>query len=281
MDLLRELGTGVVCGDGAIGTLLLDAGVPIECCFEELCVSEPERIQKIHEDYAAAGARVIKTNTFGANSVRLGRFGMEKRVAEINRAAVAVARRASKNEDVCVAGSVGPLGITRDEADAQEIDRPRCFAEQITALLESGVDVICFETFTYFEEMQLAFMVKEQLGDAPAIYSFACAPDGRLHCGTRIEDALDWFQHRGAIVGVNCMNTPREMSALMQHVPNKSVLAVYPTAGKSRDGIITPEEFAAFAPDLTARGARLLGGCCGTTPDHIAALAAAISKLPS
>ena len=97
MDLLDELETRVVCGDGAMGTLLLAAGVPIERCFEELCVSEPERIHRIHEDYIAAGARVIKTNTFGANAVRLERFGMGKRVREINHAAVEVAKSAAKS----------------------------------------------------------------------------------------------------------------------------------------------------------------------------------------
>src|ERR1700719_4723134 len=100
MNLLDELETRVVCGGGAMGTLLLGAGAPIERCLEEFCVSEPERIQRIHEDYIAAGARVIETNTFGANAVRLERFGMEKRVREINRAAVAVARSAAKDKDV-------------------------------------------------------------------------------------------------------------------------------------------------------------------------------------
>ena len=123
MNLLDELETRVVCGDGAMGTLLLNDGVPIDRCFEELCVSEPARIQKIHEDYIAAGARVIETNTFGANAVRLGRFGMENRVGEINQAAVLVARCAAKNRDVFIAGSVGPLGITADEAATRGIDR--------------------------------------------------------------------------------------------------------------------------------------------------------------
>src|SRR3979411_668143 len=104
MDLLGELEARVVCGDGAMGTLLLDDGVPIGRCFEELCVSEPERIKKIHEAYIAAGARVIETNTFGANAVRLERFGMEGRVAEINRAAVAVAKSAGGNKSVYIAG---------------------------------------------------------------------------------------------------------------------------------------------------------------------------------
>src|SRR2546421_6234157 len=147
MDLLDELERRVVCGDGAMGTLLLNDGVPIERCFEELCVSEPARIQKIHEDYIAAGAQIIETNTFGANSVRLARFGMENRVREVNQAAVAVAKSAAKNKDVWIAGCAGPLGITAEEAAARGIDRSGCYREQITALLEGGVDVIFFETF--------------------------------------------------------------------------------------------------------------------------------------
>src|ERR1051325_4617874 len=110
MDLLDELGTKVACGDGAIGTMLLDAGIPLTRCFEELCVSEPGRIRKIHDEYIHAGARVIETNSFGANTVRLTRFGFQERVKEINRAAATVAREAAGN-DVYVAGSVGPLGI--------------------------------------------------------------------------------------------------------------------------------------------------------------------------
>ncbi|MEP6955197.1 MAG: homocysteine S-methyltransferase family protein, partial [Chthoniobacterales bacterium] len=111
MDLLDELQTRVVCGDGAIGTLLLERGVPLEACFEELCLSQPDQIRAVHEEYLAAGARVIETNTFGGNAVRLERFGYEGQVVEINRAAARLACSAARGKDVCVAGSVGPLGI--------------------------------------------------------------------------------------------------------------------------------------------------------------------------
>jgi homocysteine S-methyltransferase len=147
MDLLDELETRIVCGDGAMGTLLLDRGVPVDRCLEELCVSEPDRIRAIHEEYIAAGARVIETNTFGANVVRLARFGFENRVREINKAAVALARQAARGKDVCIAGSVGPLGITESEAEERGIDRAECFREQIAALLEEDVDLIFLETF--------------------------------------------------------------------------------------------------------------------------------------
>jgi methionine synthase I (cobalamin-dependent) len=286
MDLLDELETRVVCGDGAMGTLLLDAGVSIDRCLEELCISEPERIQKIHEEYIAAGARVIETNTIGANAVRLGRFGMEDRVREINRAAVAVARSAAKNRDVCVAGSVGPLGITAQEAAARGIDRSSVFQEQVAALLDDGVDAIFFETFTDLAEMEIALRAKNALSDVPEICSFACAPDGRLWCGTRLADAFARLRESGArIMGVNCMNDPRQMITLLQHVSVEFPFAVYPTAGNPRrEGSrltydVTPESFAAFARASAAKGARLLGGCCGTTPAHIAALADSIRNL--
>ena len=118
MDFLAELDERVVCGDCAMGTLLLDRGVPVDHCLEELCVSKPNRIRVIHDEYVAAGARVIETNTFGANAVRLQRFGFEDQVAEINKAAAQVALKAARGKDVCVAGSVGPLGIGEAEAAA-------------------------------------------------------------------------------------------------------------------------------------------------------------------
>jgi homocysteine S-methyltransferase len=288
MDLLDELETRVVCGDGAMGTLLLDDGVPIGRCFEELCVSEPQRIGKIHQAYIAAGARVIKTNTFGANAVRLGRFGREGCVPEFNRAAVAIAKDAAKNKDVCIAGSVGPLGITREAAASRGIDPAQCFREQITALLEASVDAIFFETFTVVDEIEIALREKHTVSDLPEICSFACKPDGRLQCGTLLLDAFSRVRDLGAkILGVNCMNDPGEMAVLLEQLPAEYPLAVYPTAGSPqlRNGCfhydVTPQFFAVTMRDIVAKGARLVGGCCGTTPAHIAALGGAIEKLPS
>jgi methionine synthase / methylenetetrahydrofolate reductase(NADPH) len=288
MNLLDELETRVVCGDGAMGTLLLDGGVPIGRCFEELCVSEPERIGEIHQAYIAAGARVIKTNTFGANAARLERFGMEGRVSEINRAAVAIAKGAAKNKDVCIAGSVGPLGITSEAAASRGIDPAQCFREQITALLEAGVDAIFFETFTEINEIEVALREKRTASDLPEICSFACKPEGRLRCGTLLIDAFGRLRDLGAkMLGVNCMNDPGEMAVLLQHLPAEYRRAVYSTAGSPqlRNGRfhydVTPQSFAATMRDIVAKGARLIGGCCGTTPAHIAAFGRVIEKLPS
>ena len=286
MDLLEELQSRLICGDGAIGTLLLEQGVPLEACFEELCVSRPERIREIHEQYIAAGARVIETNTFGANAVRLERFGFEEQATEINRAAARLARDAAANADVIVAGSVGPLGISADEASARGIDRAHCFREQLMGLLDGGAQIIFFETFMDFEEAALAFEVKMALSKLPAICSFACAAEGRLSTGTPVVEAFEKLRARGAeIVGLNCMNGPHGMVQLLERVPADYLLAAYPNAGypKYTNGRFiyhtAPDYFAQAAREMVAQGARLIGGCCGTNPTHIRAIATAIADL--
>ena len=286
MDLLDELETRLLCGDGAIGTLLLEAGIPLERSFEELCVSAPDRIRTIHQEYITAGARVIETNTFGANAVRLERFGLESRVSEINRAAALVALEAAKNKNVYVAGSVGPLGITADEAKARGIDRAECFREQISALVDGGVHLLFFETFMDFEEMAIAWRTLREMGDILAICSFACATEGRLSSGILLVDAFARLHELGAkILGVNCMNGPHGTVQLLEHVPTKYIVAAYPNAGypKYHEGRFiyhtAPDYFAKSAREMVAEGARLIGGCCGTNPKHIAAIAGAIADL--
>jgi methionine synthase I (cobalamin-dependent) len=285
MDLLDELQTRVLCGDGAIGTLLLDAGIPLDSCLEEFCVTEPERIEAIHQQYIAAGARVIETNSFGANAVRLGKFGLAGRVAEINRGAAQVACKAARGKGVYVAGSVGPLGVDGKEARSRGIDRGRCFREQIAALLEGGVDLIFLETFTDCEEMEIAFQARKEVGDGLVICSFACEAEGRLSSGMLLVDALARLRALGAkMVGVNCMNGPHGMVELLQRVPEKYLFAAYANAGapKFQQGRFsyptTPDDFAKSAREMVRAGARLVGGCCGTNPTHIAAIAAAIAN---
>lgn len=286
MDLLDELQTRVVCGDGAIGTLLLAMGVPLERCFEELCLSDPERVRTIHEQYIAAGARVIETNTFGANAVRLERFGFDQQVVEINRAAARLALEAARGKDVVVAGSIGPLGISGDEAEARGIDRAECFRDQITGLLEGGAELIFFETFMDYDEMAIAVSVKNTLGIVPAICSFACAPEGRLSTGTPIVEAFEKLKAEGVqISGVNCMNGPHGMVQLLERIPTDYLLAAYPNAGypKYHEGRFIyhtgADYFAQAAREMVAQGVRLIGGCCGTNPTHIRAIAAAIAEL--
>jgi len=279
MDLLEELQLRIVCGDGAMGTLLLDRGVPVDRCLEELCVSDPDRIRAIHDEYVAAGARVIETNTFGANAVRLARFGFEHRVAEINKEAVRIAQRAARGRNVCMAGSVGPLGISANEAEERCIDRGEIFREQITALLEADVDLIFLETFMNFEEMEIALRASPK-SDRVIVSLFACEPEGRLQSGMPLVDVFARCRELGAeIVGANCLNGPHAMVQLLEKLPAGDLLAAYPNAGYPRytEGHYVyptaPDYFATAALEMAAQGARLIGGCCGTTPAHIAAVA--------
>ena len=285
MDLLTELEEHVLCGDGAIGTLLLDRGVPVDHCLEELCISDGDRVRVIHEEYVRAGARVIETNSFGANAVRLQRFGLEGRVGEINRTAAALAVDVAGGKNVYVAGSIGPLGISVDEAADRGIDRADCFREQTTALLEGGVNLLFFETFMNFEEMEIAVR-STPAHDGGMICSFACDPEGRLSSGMLLVDAFARVRELGAtMVGVNCLNGPHAMVQLLERLPAGQPLATYANAGypKYTEGRYVyptaPEYFANAAREMAAQGARLIGGCCGTTPAHVAAIAAAIADL--
>jgi homocysteine S-methyltransferase len=286
MDLLDELQTRILCGDGAMGTLLMEAGIPRERCFEELCVNEPDRIKTIHQQYIGAGARVIETNSFGANAVRLERFGLENRVVEINRAASRVACSAARGKAVYVAGSVGPLGLDSNEALARGIDRRQCFREQITGLLEGGAGLIFFETFMDCEEMEIAFQARKDVAEGLAICSFSCGPEGQMSRGMSLVDAFAKLRERGArIMGVNCMNGPEGMVQVVQRVSVDALLTTYPNAGfpKFREGRFIYDTagdcFAESAREMVSQGSRLVGGCCGTNPKHIAAIAAAIAEL--
>jgi homocysteine S-methyltransferase len=286
MDLLDELESRIICGDGAMGTLLLEAGASLDRCLEEICVRDPNRIRRIHDQYIGAGARVIETNTFGANAVRLERFGFEDRVAEINRAAASLARQSARGKNVYVAGSVGSLGISAEEANARGIDREGCFRDQVHALIEAGMQIIFFETFMDFDEMEIAFRATKG-ADCLTICSFACGPEGRLSSGMLLVDAFSCLRELGAdIVGVNCMTGPAEMVQLLQRIPvSDQLLAAYPTAGypTSTNGRFmyhtAPAHFAVAAREMVREGVRLIGGCCGTTPRHVAAISAAVADL--
>ena len=286
MDLLEELQEKIVPGDGAMGTMILEAGVALDRCFEELCVSHGELVRGIHERYVAAGARVIETNSFGANAARLAKYGFEHRVNEINWTAAKLARETARGKDVCVAGSVGPLGVTAEQAKDQGIDRKAVFQEQIGALLDGGVDVIFFETFTDLEELLLALHVKQSLHHCPAICSMACSEEGRLPDGMPLPQAFERLRAAGAdILGANCLNGPQAMLRLFQRLPAEGLLSAYPNAGypKYHDGrylyFTSPEYFANAARGLAAEGARLIGGCCGIGPQHIAAMVEALKGL--
>ena len=283
MNLLEEIQDYPLCGDGAMGTLLMERGVPANRCFEELCLSRPELICEIHEDYFAAGARLIETNSFGANAVRLACHGLANRVNEINWHAAQLARQAAKG--AFIAGSVGPLGVSAADATDQGIDREKCFRTQIGALLDGGVDVIFLETFQDLDELLLALRVKHSLHHCPAICSLSPNGQGQLPDGMSLGEALaKLLQNDAEIVGVNCVNGPNEALRLVERFARpEAPFSAFPNAGwpRVREGRyhyeMSPESFAETGALMAARGARIIGGCCGTTPSHIAALANALA----
>ena len=284
-DLLEELKSAVLCGDGAMGTLLAERGVPAGNCFEELCLSQPETISSIHREYLEAGAKLITTNSFGANARKLLTFGLEGRVGDINRAAALLAREAvdASGRSALVVGSVGPLGSHQAEAD----QNPEVlFREQISGLLEGGADLILLETFQDPEELSLALQVAKSLGNKPVITLIASPESGRLPGGAWIGDVLESLGEQGAnLVGLNCVNGPQAMLRLVEKIAPSRPLAVYPNAGRPtyQEGRIaygtTPEYFADLGRRMAEAGAALVGGCCGTSPLHIKALSKALQGL--
>ena len=280
MSLPDELLTRTIVADGAMGTELLAAGAPPGACLEELCVSDEDRVRAVHAAYLAAGARILRTNSFGANSVRLALHGHGHRVGEINWTAAQLARDCAQDHGgVIVGGSVGPLGITEAEALTHGIDREEVFLEQIGALIDGGARLIFLETFTALDELLLAIHVKHSLHHLPVIASLACDAAGRLPDGTTLRDAFARLRAADAdIVGVNCTGDPAATLRALDGINDPGPLAAFPSAGlpAQHEGrlryALTPAAFATGAQALAARGVRLLGGCCGIGPAHIAAL---------
>ncbi len=278
MDFLDELQHRVLIGDGAMGTELLAAGVPAGRCLEELCVSEPDLVRGVHERYIETGARLIETNSFGANAVRLAQHGCEHRVSELNWTAAQLAKDVARGKGVYVAGCVGPLGITAEEAAARGIDRHEVFTEQIGALLDGGCQVIFLETFLDADELLIALAAKQALHHCPVVALLTGNDPEEFHAAAakvRAEDA--------EAVGVNCVDGNHALH-LLEGLDEGEPLAAFPSAGlpQSHDSQLvyptSPEAFARSAMTLADRGVRLLGGCCGVGPRHIAALAAALRE---
>lgn len=268
MDLLPILASRIVPADGAMGTLLLGRGATWGECLEAWCITQPEAIRRVHDDYIAAGAAFIRTHTFGSNHHRLQGTAWAARVVELNTRAVAIAREAAEGAGAIVAGSLGPTGA--GEAGVGWL------AEQAAALVVAGVDALIFETFTDPRELLGALRLVNGDDDLSVIASVVCDRNGRVG-GREIQSVWDEFREAGAdVVGVNCAGTPAEVLRALGGV-NLEKAAVFPSAGlPAPDGSygFGAEQFAAEASLLVERGVRLIGGCCGTTPAYIAALTA-------
>jgi methionine synthase I (cobalamin-dependent)/5,10-methylenetetrahydrofolate reductase len=282
VKFLDRIQNEVLAGDGAIGTMLYAKGVGLEANFEHLNLVRPELVLELHGEYIAAGAQVIETNTFGANFTKLAAIGLDKRVADINLQGALLARRAAAGRDIFVAGSVGPLA--RFKGDERELSRDETgeiFREQCLALAEGGVDLFVFETFSDLEQLKCALQAAAETG-LPAIACMAFMEGGRTAGGADAERvALELTDAGAAMIGANCGAGPLEILANLGRMAGASnlPLAAYPNSGFPEyvDGRYiyrtTPEYFAAKAMEMVAAGAGLIGGCCGTTPEHIRRLA--------
>jgi len=288
MNFLETISERVLVGDGAVGTMLYARGVNIESGFERLNLAAPDLVSGLHADYIAAGAQVIESNTFGANRLRLASLGMEDKVRDINLQGALLARRATAGKQVFVAGSMGPLPRVRGEGDAPSPEEVRAvFREQALLLAEGGADLLILETFADLEELKLALRAAKETG-LPVIASMAFLERGRIPGGAGVERVVSELATAGAdVVGANCGAGTLEMTRNIQRMASVTPLplAAYPNSGfpEYLDGRLiyraTPEYFAARGLETAHAGANLVGGCCGTTPEHIRALAELIRGL--
>ena len=280
--ILTVLGERVVVADGAMGSLLFDRGVDGASCYDALNLTDTVLVQSIHQAYVAAGAEVIETNTFGANRVKLARFDLAHRTREINLRGADLARSQAGGTR-WVAGAMGPLGrMGEDQPPAAELED--VFAEQALALVEGGADFIMLETFASLSLLLTALRGVRAAVGVPVAAQMVFTQRGRTHSGRTARECFEALIRAGAdMVGLNCGIGPGNALAVVQGLGSIPVpLSVLPNAGFPEslgDRLIyasSPEYFAGRTAACAAHGARLLGGCCGTTPEHIAALARAL-----
>ncbi|HVH47093.1 MAG TPA: bifunctional homocysteine S-methyltransferase/methylenetetrahydrofolate reductase [Labilithrix sp.] len=283
--LLEALSAGPLVVDGAMGSQLFERGILHNACLEELCLSKPDLVRKVHEDYVRAGAQVLETNTFGSNAMRLEKYGLSGKVTELNEAAVRVAREAA-GAKAFVVGSIGPSGYFLGDALSDDISKVRdALLEQAKVLVGAGVDGLVVETFRQTNELRLAIesAVAAAGGKIPVIASASVDERSRMADGTTSGEIARLMREWGAsAVGVNCCDGP--MNVLEAITPMLELgLPVWavPNAGLPRRVderlvyVSTSEYFGVYARRMFKLGVKLIGGCCGTTPDHVRRIAAA------
>jgi homocysteine S-methyltransferase len=285
-----------VLADGAMGTVVYARGIFINRCYDELNLTDPGLILSIHEEYLQAGAEILETNTFGANRFRLARHGLGGKVAEINAAGVRLARQAVEHlkdkqaGEAWVAGSVGPLGVRLEPLGKTGLDEARAaFAEQMRALTDAGIDLIVIETMPALNEAHEALeAARETAPDLPVLVMVTVDDEGNCLDGASPAQAAALLTEWGAgAIGVNCSTGPATVLTAIEAMRSATTLplAAMPNAGMPRavEGrniyLCSPEYMASFARKAIAAGAQIVGGCCGTTPNHIRAMRSAIRAI--
>jgi methionine synthase I (cobalamin-dependent)/5,10-methylenetetrahydrofolate reductase len=279
-EFREQLSRRALIADGAMGTMLYAKGIFINRCYDELNLSAPTLVAEIHADYVKAGAEILETNTFGANRVRLAGYGFSEKLAAINRAGVRLAREAAR-EQAFVAGSMGPLGVRIEPLGPTSFAEARAaFREHAEALVEAGVDLLVLETFTSIEELrEAAAAAREAAGDELAIVAQVTIDDaGNMLDGTQTEvftRKLDEWPVD--VIGLNCSVGPRAALETIEKMAqySRKPMSAMPNAGHPAtvDGrkiyLCSPEYMAQYARRFIAAGVKIVGGCCGTTPEHI------------
>ena len=277
----------VVC-DGAMGTMLYSKGIPLNRCYDELNAAMPQLVKEVHLAYVKAGAELIETNTFGANKFRLEKFGFGEKIRELNLAGARLAREVA-GDDLYVAGAVGPLGIRLEPLGPTTLEEARgAFRRQISSLIEGGVDLIIIETMMDLNEAHQALLAAREVGQFPVVVQITVQADGSTPTGTQAEDFARALDEWGAdLIGVNCSVGPAGVQETLERIAAVTAkrLSAQPNAGLPRtvEGrslyLCSPEYMASYAEKFIQAGARLVGGCCGTTPEHIKAIKTAVRSL--
>jgi methionine synthase I (cobalamin-dependent)/5,10-methylenetetrahydrofolate reductase len=279
----------IIVFDGAMGTMLYSKGVFINQCYDELNVRAPDLVRDIHAQYVKAGADVIETNSFGANRVKLTQHGLQDQVKELNRAAANVAREAAEGRAL-VAGAVGPLGIRLEPyGPTSKAEARAIFREQIEGLSEGGVDLFILETFSDLDEIEQAILAAREVdAKKPIIAQMTIGADGRTPYGAETDVVAKTLDAWGAdIIGLNCSVGPQTILECVEKMApaTRRKISAQPNAGMPRDVggrsmyMASPEYMATYARHLVQAGAKIVGGCCGTTPDHIHAIVEGIRPL--
>ncbi|MDP9339923.1 MAG: bifunctional homocysteine S-methyltransferase/methylenetetrahydrofolate reductase [Acidobacteriota bacterium] len=286
----ERLKNAILIADGAMGSLLHET-VGAQRCFDELNSTEPEAVYRVHQSYIEAGAQIIETNTFGANRFKLAPLGLGDEVQKLNSRGVKIAREArdSARREVLVAGSMGPLGLGVQSRHPEPGEIQEIFYEQALALEERGVDLYILETFSYIEELLLAIDAIRSFSGLPIIAQLTYSEEGTTFGDLRPTGAVEQLKNKNVqVVGANCTLGPQALLPILQELASVEGVRVsgMPNAGfpkREGDRIVypksSPDYFALFAREAAAMGVRILGGCCGTTPAHIQAMAEAVKSL--